>query len=141
MNTKLKSILFALCFILCIRLTFGIVKTSVNYLLYNPDTYKIINVKQVEYNLVDCSKKRYRRARRSSIHNYKYKVTISYRDLVRNYSTRGAYNYVTMNGDVAFLLTLQTEDGDVFELLSLDKTLKSEDVKYIKKNFDNIYSR
>ena len=38
-----------------------------------------------------------------------------------------------MNGDVSFLFTLQTEDGDVFELLSLDNTLKSEDVKYIKR--------
>lgn len=145
MNNKLKPILFVLGFILCIRLTLGItlgiVKTGINHLLYNPDTYKIINVEQVEYNLVECSKKGYRRAGKSSIRNYRYKVTISYRDLVRTYSTLGAYNYVTMNGGVAFLFTLQTEDGDVFELLSLDKTLKSEDVKYIKKNFDNIYSR
>ena len=141
MSNKLKSFLFGLGFILCIRLTLGIVKTGVNHLLYNPNTYKIINVEQVEYNLVECSEKRHRSTGRRKHTVYSYDVVISYRDLVRTYSTMGAYNYVTMNGDVAFLYTLQTKDGDVFELLSLDKTLKSEDVKYIKKNFDNLYSR
>lgn len=141
MNNKLKPILFVLGFILCIRLTLGIVKTGVNHLLYNPDTYKILNIEQVEYDVIDCSKKRYRPARKSGIPTYRYKVVISYGDLVRSYSDSSAYNHVTMNDDRAFVFTLQTKDGYEFKLLSLNKTLKSEDVKYIKKNFDNIYSR
>ena len=141
MGNKLKSFLFGLGFILCIRLTLGIVKTGVNHLLYNPNTYKIINVEQVEYNLVECSEKRHRSIGRRKPIMYYYDVVVSYEDLTRSYSDSSAYNHVTMNDDRAFVFTLQTKDGDEFKLLSLNKTLKSEDVKYIKKNFDNLYSR
>ena len=145
MSNKLKPFLFVLGFMLCISLTLditlGIVKTGVNHLLYNPNTYKIINVEQVEYNLVECSEKRHRSIGRRKPIVYYYDVVVSYEDLTRSYSDSSAYDHVTMNDDRAFVFTLQTKDGDEFKLLSLNKTLKSEDVKYIKKNFDNLYSR
>ena len=94
-----KTIIIVTIFMILIGIFLCINKTyAAEKAIDNETESKIIEIKENAMNSLEDYKQKYG--------SDAYGFVAYILNLVRIYSTRGAYNYVTMNGDVAFLFTL-----------------------------------